>query len=106
MLNFICRRMASSAHARLFRLAAPLAYAWILAAPVAHAAEAMSMDAAATPSTPFSKYQNWRDEPLQDWKKANERVGEIGGWLIYLREAQQGNGGSDQSGQGQGHHEH
>ena len=65
------------------------------------------MDAAAMPSPPFSHYQNWRDEPLQDWREANERVGEIGGWLTYLREAQEDKGGADPSMQGHhGHHGH
>jgi hypothetical protein len=70
----------------------------------AHAAEAPATEQAA--ATPFKQYQGWRDEPLQDWREANERVGEIGGWRTYLRESQQGGDGSD-SGQSQpGHHGH
>lgn len=104
MLNFIDRPVATPARTRRFRLAAPLACAWMLAASAAQAAETMSMPMDASASTPFSQYQNWRDEPLQDWSAANGRVGEIGGWQTYLRESQQGEGGTDpgsQSHQGQ-----
>lgn len=73
-------------------------------APETQAAEAPVPAAAA--STPLQRYQRWRDEPLQDWREANERVGAIGGWRTYLREAQPGSEGAD-SGQAQhGHHGH
>lgn len=42
----------------------------------------------ADPALPFKNYQGWRDEPVADWRALNERVGEIGGWRTYLREAQ------------------
>ena len=54
----------------------------------AHAAEPPSAEKIFTPS--FKPYQGWRDEPLQDWREANRRVGEIGGWRTYLREAPPG----------------
>ncbi|MHB1084965.1 MAG: hypothetical protein ACYCZA_09000 [Thiobacillus sp.] len=76
----------------------------MLAASAVQGAETMPMPMEAPASTPFSTYQPWRDEPLQDWREVNARVGEIGGWLTYLREAQQDGGGTDPS--GQGHHEH
>ena len=99
MLNVFSRRTAPPSHAR-FLGAAALACAWLLGLPTAHAAEA---EAEAEPAalTPFKQYQGWRDEPLQDWRQANERVGEIGGWRTYLRESQQGGDGADQ-----GHHGH
>lgn len=109
MLSLLCRPVASAVRARLLRWAPPLACIGMLAAPLALAAETMAipteMGMAASP--PFSKYQNWRDEPIQDWSAANARVGEIGGWLTYLREAQQGKGSADPGSQGhQGHHGH
>lgn len=104
MLNLLCRPAASPARARLLRWAAPLACTWLLAAPMAHAAETMPMEAGMAASLPFGTYQNWRDEPVQDWTESNARVGEIGGWRTYLREAQQGGGGADQN--SQGHHGH
>ncbi len=104
MLNVIDRPVATPARTRCFRLAAPFACAWMLAAPAVQAAQTMPMPMEAPASTPFSTYQPWRDEPLQDWREVNTRVGEIGGWLTYLREAQQDSSGSDPS--GQGHHDH
>ena len=107
MLNVIVRPVATPPCTRWFRLAAPLACAWILTAPAAQAVETVSMPMEATASMPFNHYQNWRDEPLQDWREVNARVGKIGGWLTYLREAQQDSSGTDPSGQGQhDHHGH
>ena len=63
------------------RRAAPWACACLLGVPMAYAA---GQDT----SAPFERYQGWRDEPLQDWRAANQRVGEIGGWRTYLRESQ------------------
>lgn len=100
MLNTVLRRTASFAHAFLLG-----AWAWTLWVPVAQAAEAMP----STPliASPFKHYQTWRDEPLQDWRASNDRVGEIGGWLTYLRDAQQGNDSAKPAAQGQhGHHGH
>ena len=79
-----------------------LACAWLLGAPTAHAAEAEPPEPAA--ATPFKQYQGWRDEPLQDWRQANERVGEIGGWRTYLREAQQDGDSADQGHSGHSGH--
>jgi len=100
MLNVFSRRTAPPSRAR-FLGAAALACAWLLGLPTAHAAEAEVEPAALTL---FKQYQGWRDEPLQDWRQANERVGEIGGWRTYLRESQPAGNGADQ-GQ-QGHHGH
>lgn len=51
--------------------------------------------AAADPAAPFKHYQAWRDAPIADWRAANDRVGEVGGWRTYLREAQPGGAGHD-----------
>jgi hypothetical protein len=100
MLKVSLRRAAPRAHARLFGLVACAWMAWM----PAQAAEAALPDQAA--ATPFKEYRGWRDEPLEDWRQANERVGEIGGWRTYLREAQQDGDGPD-SGQSQpGRHGH
>ena len=37
----------------------------------------------------FEGYQPYTDEKMVDWKQANDRVGEIGGWREYAREASQ-----------------
>jgi hypothetical protein len=67
----------------------------------AHAAEAAPAEQAV--AAPFRLYQGWRDEPLQDWRQANERVGEVGGWRTYLREAQQDGERSDNAHAHPGH---
>jgi hypothetical protein len=100
MLNVFSRRTAPPSRAR-FLGAAALACAWLLGLSTAHAAEAVAEPAA---FSPFKQYQGWRDEPLQDWRQANERVGVIGGWRTYLRESQPAGNGADQGHDGhQGH---
>lgn len=37
--------------------------------------------------SPLSTYQPFEDADPLDWKEANDRVGEIGGWRVYSREA-------------------
>ncbi len=101
MLNIFSRRTVSPTRAR-FSGAAALACVWLLGAPLAHAAGAEPLEPAA--ATLFKEYQSWRDEPLQDWRQANERVGEIGGWRTYLREAQPAGNDADQG--HNGHHGH
>jgi hypothetical protein len=57
----------------------------------AHAAEEKPADqpVPAALASPFNQYQGWRDEPVRDWREANDQVGEIGGWRTYLRESRQ-----------------
>jgi len=105
MLNALFRRATRLARASVFRLAAPGLLAWLLWAPTAHAAEPPASGQAMP--APFNHYQGWRDEPLQDWRQANERVGEIGGWRTYLRESQPvGNGVEPGRPNGDGHQGH
>jgi len=102
MLNAIFRRAARLARAPLFSVAA---CAWGVWTPAASAAEPPAVDEAAT--VPFKHYQAWRDEPLQDWRAVNERVGEVGGWRTYLRESQPAGDDADPNRQGhQGHQGH
>lgn len=35
----------------------------------------------------FDAYQPYRHQPAAPWRQSNERVGEIGGWRTYAREA-------------------
>ena len=100
MLNAVFRRAALRARVPLFRLAC----VWAVSVPAAQAAESPSPEPAAPP--PFKTYQGWRDEPLQDWRQANERVGEIGGWRTYLREAQPGDTTGDDGQTSHDHHGH
>ena len=55
-----------------------------------------------SPSTPglsgyrsaFDGYRNHADQPVGSWREANDRVGRIGGWRAYAREAQGGGAAS------------
>lgn len=46
--------------------------------------------------SPLSAYQAFEDPDPLDWKKANDRVGEIGGWRVYSREAFESEEANDQ----------
>lgn len=48
----------------------------------------LAQAAASVPAAPFPAYQGWQEVSVQDWPAANARVGAIGGWRAYLREAQ------------------
>lgn len=98
MLNVFLHRAVLRRCARALALAGCAWMAWL---PAALAAETAPPEPVAP--VPFQQYQGWRDEPLQDWREANERVGAIGGWRTYMREAQQDNAGADT---GHAHHGH
>ena len=40
--------------------------------------------------SPISGYQPYVDQPVQSWREANDRVGRIGGWRAYAKEAAAG----------------
>lgn len=102
MLNLFCRPVTSTMRTRLTRMVLPLATVWLLAPPMAHAAETMPMSQDMA-SAPFGQYQKWRDEPVQDWAASNDRVGEIGGWMTYLRDAQPADDAAGAGAASQGH---
>lgn len=41
--------------------------------------------------SPFKDYRPLGDDKRTPWRDANDEVGKIGGWRVYLREAQEGN---------------
>lgn len=94
MLNRIFRRAAPATRVRPLWLALP----WCASMVAGTAAAAENLPPPQAVSDPFRHYQGWRDEGVQDWRAANERVGEIGGWRAYLRESQQDGDGADESG--------
>ncbi|MBC2729681.1 MULTISPECIES: hypothetical protein [unclassified Thiobacillus] len=100
MLKLYLRHAAPWARASFLGLTA--ASAWLVALPAAQAAETPPSPPAV--SNPFAHYRAWREDALQDWRQANDRVGEIGGWRTYLRESQQTGEAPDQT--GQAHHAH
>ena len=36
----------------------------------------------------FDKYEEWEWLDYEDWQKANDNVGDIGGWQFYARETE------------------
>jgi hypothetical protein len=104
MLNVLFRRAARLAHAPLFRVVSSCLCAWAVWAPAASAAEPQSDEQSVT--APFKHYQGWRDEPLQDWRAVNDRVGEVGGWRTYLRESESQPKGDGAGQDPQNHHGH
>lgn len=64
----------------------------LLALPVASRAESPDpLDAqAATPAlhyqSPLKAYQGFSEQPLHNWREANDLVGRIGGWRTYAQE--------------------
>ena len=38
-------------------------------------------------TSPLKAYQAYADEPVQSWREANDRVGRIGGWRTYAKDA-------------------
>ena len=60
---------------------------------------AVSQASSAAPATPaaksgagasaFDNYKSFTDEPIGNWKAANENVAQIGGWREYAKQAQQ-----------------
>lgn len=104
MLNLFFRPVTLPVRVQLPRWAAPLVLTAMLVVPLAHAAETMPKEMVMAPATPLGQYQKWRDEPVSDWTQSNDRVGEIGGWLTYLRDAQQDDGAAESSSHSQHGH--
>jgi hypothetical protein len=40
-------------------------------------------------TSPIADYRPFVDEKITSWKAANDKVGQIGGWRAYAKEAQQ-----------------
>ena len=57
-------------------------------------------------SSSFEGYIKDEDVEASGWVQANERVGEIGGWRTYLRQAQEPMDGAKPSGNDQGEMPH
>lgn len=69
----------------------PVAWAQAASAPAAAASTASS---SRSYQSAFDRYRAYRDEPVGDWRRANETVRQIGGWKAYAREVQGGAPGS------------
>lgn len=67
----------------------PVALAQAASAP---AAPASTAPAWRSYQSAFDGYRAYRDQPVGDWRRANETVRQAGGWQAYAREAQGGPG--------------
>lgn len=52
------------------------------------AADAQAVTKPLTYRSPFAAYQADKIEEPRSWREVNDRVGSIGGWRVYAREAQ------------------
>jgi hypothetical protein len=53
-----------------------------------NAADAQAVTKPLTYRSPFAAYQADKIEEPRSWREVNDRVGSIGGWRVYAREAQ------------------
>ncbi len=68
--------------------------------------EAQTTTKEAAYSSPFEGYVKDQDFEVGGWVAANEKVGEIGGWRTYLRQAQEPMNDSKPSSSDQEHMKH
>lgn len=59
--------------------------AWASTALLASVAQAQT---AAPPASAFENYKPYTDEPIGNWKTANDTTARIGGWREYAKQAQ------------------
>ena len=66
-------------------------------ATLSYAAASPNPDVADSPTpptqykSPFKDYRPLGDDKRTPWRDANDEVGKIGGWRVYLRESQEAN---------------
>lgn len=58
--------------------------------PMSPAVRASGANRMLTYRSAFEGYRGYREQPLESWRGANERVGQIGGWQAYARESLSG----------------
>ena len=87
--------MATSNHLLPFRALLPWTLALFAGAAFAQApadteAPQPSLPTKLQYSSAISDYQAYTDQPVQSWRQANDRVGQIGGWRAYAKEIKTG----------------
>lgn len=87
--------MATSNHFRPFRVQLPWTLALFVGAAFAQAPADTEIPKPALLtklqySSPIGAYQGYADQPVQSWREANDRVGQIGGWRAYAKEIKSG----------------
>lgn len=86
----LCRRQPAVPQAvRLLAFAVLTASATVPAQAIAAQDPAQRQAEAPQPvyRSAFGLYRPWQEQALGDWRALNDRVGRIGGWRTYLREA-------------------
>ena len=91
------------------RSLAPLALFSVAAAAQVPAVSPPPSGAPARPATlqyqsPLSNYRKFDDQAVLSWREANDRVGQIGGWRVYAKEAAAAGGGAPPRDGPSGHH--
>lgn len=59
-------------------------------APVEAAAQKPTLPTQLQYSSAVGAYKAYADQPVQSWRDANDRVGQIGGWKAYAQEIKTG----------------
>lgn len=73
----------------LMALAAGTATAPAGAAPVHDPAQTQADVLRPAYRSAFGAYRPWQDQAVGDWRALNDRVGRVGGWRTYLKQAQE-----------------
>lgn len=91
--RFSCLKPARRNHMKLIIRSAAASAVCCASLSPAFAAPDPSMADSPTPSmqykSPFKDYRPLGDDKRTPWRDANDEVGKIGGWRVYLRESQE-----------------
>ena len=95
-------------------LSRPISTPWLAAALIAPSlalaqmpeGESAKVDYKLSYSSSLSGYDTYKEQAVQPWKAANDKVGEIGGWRTYAKEIRQTAPTTGQDQPAQGHDAH
>ena len=95
-------------------LSRPISTPWLAAALIAPSlalaqmpeGESAKVDYQLSYRSALSGYEAYKEQSVQPWKAANDKVGEIGGWRAYAKEMRQPAPAADQGQPAQGHDAH
>lgn len=88
LFTFEMRRGVAAAALGAMLGSAAYAQAAAVTSPSSVTSAPSSEKSIASPSV-FDGYKTYTDEPLGNWKAANDNVAHIGGWREYAKQAQQ-----------------
>lgn len=95
-------------------LSRPISTPWLAAALIAPSlalaqmpeGESAKVDYQLSYRSALSGYESYKEQSVQPWKAANDKVGEIGGWRTYAKEIRQTAPTTGQDQPAQGHDAH